>query len=629
MCLYGTAGIGKSAVAVTVATHFSEMGRLGAFVDFDQASPEQSRPSTAVKSLARQLAEYDGRLRTKIAQTINDSSKAPVLRASLSEKFDRLIVKPITSIPALPGEGPIIVVFDGLYEYEQPDDWASLLELLVGGTETLPSNLRFIITSRTVNFGIQDATLHPRIKSRELRSSSQSDISAYFTYRMQQVRRKNKCLPEDWPGPAIIVELTARAFGFFPWAVNASKLVDAHCPPEQLNTLIRQPFKSISSPNPLLDNIYRAALNSAGNWADAHFVKDFQAIMKAIIESPIAIPTTAITRLVDRPLSQPAMVTIQRLGAILTHEPVVQVLHPSFLYFLSSRGRCGCDGRERCGCSSWHFKHGPLRASEEPATLYLQRMNAGLKRNMGNMTLPAHLATEVLPEELAYASRSWAYHTCPNGTFESSTMKMLVVFLHTHILHWFEAMSLLKKSEEIVPMLQRVATWLEESTLKDKGLKNLVIEAIGFARKFAADIAEHPLCVYYMALPSFPSHPILFELFHDALVNPPVLLVPLHGPVRISTKTATLCLLVMNAGLKRNICITLPARDHTNTEMLPEELVYACQAWVDHIHSTDTFGSWVMEKLINFLHTHLLRWCEAMGLLKKSEEIVPMLKRVA
>ncbi|KZP27184.1 hypothetical protein FIBSPDRAFT_948818 [Athelia psychrophila] len=578
--LYGPAGTGKSAVAATVANHFSEMGRLGAFVGFDRASPEQGRPSTAVKSLARQLAEYDGRLRTSITQTINDGPKASVLRASLSDKFDRLIVKPLASILTLPGEGPIVVVLDGLYEYEQPDGWTSLLDLLVGGTKSLPSNLRFIITSRTVD-GILDAVtgavLHPRIRIRELRSSSHSDISAYFTFRMQQIRRKKTYLQEDWLGPTAIAELTARAFGYYPWAVSASNFVDMHDPPNRLQSLLLQPLRCIPDLNTPLDELYRGALKSAGSWTDVDFVRDFRAAIGAILESTIAIPTTVIDGLLDRPFSPPlppATVIIRRLGSVLTYEPVVRVIHPSFLDFLSNR--------ERCGHEHWYFEHGPVRVSADPATLCLQIMNTGLKRIMANMTLPTRLATELLPEELAYACQSWAYHICPNGTLESAAMEMLVVFFNTYFLRWFEAMSLLNKSEEIEPMLQRVATCLEENTFEDKSLGNLVMNGVSLGRKFAAD----------------------------------------------DTGPATQCLQEMNTGLKRNIC-AMTVSACPITKVLPKELVHACQTWVDHICTDGTFGSWGMKKLVVFLRTHLLHWFEAMSLLKKSEEIAPMLQRVA
>ncbi|KZP23203.1 hypothetical protein FIBSPDRAFT_930720 [Athelia psychrophila] len=629
-CLHGVAGIGKSAVAATVATHLSEIGRLGAFIGFDQASAEKIQPSTAVTAIARQMAAHDGRLRASIIQVINDRTKDTVLDALLPDQFHSLIVKPLASIPALASEGPIVIVLDGLYECGQLDDWESLLEILVGPkTETLPSNLRFIITSRTVN-GIHDAdigaVLHPHIKSRELRPSSHSEISAYFTFQMEQIRHKNKHLKEDWQGPDAIAELTSRAFGFFAWAVNAKTFVNAHCPPERLKSLLLQPRRSIPETTPALDELYKAALRSAGDWTDAHFVSDFRAIMGAILGSPVAISTTVIHRLLDRPLSplsSPVMVTIGRLGSVLSHGPVIQVLHPSFLDFLSSR--------ERCGCDNWYFADGPVRGSVELTTLCLQRMNAGLKRNMCNLTLAAHdhPTTEMLPEELECACRSWVDHICTSGRFESWEMEILIVFLHTHLLHWFEAMSLLKQSEEVVPMLQRVATWLEENTFEDKNLQNIVIEGIDFARKFAADIAEHPLYVYYVALPCCPSYSTLYQLFCDALsVDPSVLLLPLHGPVQISAETATLYLLIMNAGLKRNM-VNMTLSVCLTREVLPEVLAYACQSWVDHVCTDGTFGSWAMEKLVVFLRTHLLHWFEAMSLLKKSEEIAPMLQRVA
>ncbi|KZP30177.1 hypothetical protein FIBSPDRAFT_146021 [Athelia psychrophila] len=369
LLVYGGAGTGKSAVAATVAIHFSEMRRLGAFVGFDRASPEQSPQFTAVTELARQLALYDERLRAFIIQVVNDLTNSPVLQAPLSEQFDRLIVTPLASVPALCNEGPIVIVLDSFNTCGQADYQQSLLEVLVHQSERLPPNLRFIITSRTVDDIHEPSTstvLRPRMQCWEIGSSSHSDLSAYFKFRMEKIQLKNKDLQEDWPGPAAITQLTALAFGFFPWAVNASNFVDAHCPPERLEALLLQSPRSISETNPPLDEIYRAALNSTGDWTDDDFVSDFRAIMGVIINSPLAISPTDITHLVNHPLSQPAMVTIRRLGAVMTHDPVVQVLHPSFLDFLSSR--------ERCGCDIWYFEKrvGAARgfsAGAGPATL--------------------------------------------------------------------------------------------------------------------------------------------------------------------------------------------------------------------------------------------------------------------
>ncbi|KZP09702.1 hypothetical protein FIBSPDRAFT_231509, partial [Athelia psychrophila] len=426
--LHGVAGIGKSAVAAAIATHLSKMDRLGAFVSFDRAPPGQSQPHTAVKALALQMAAFDERLLALIVDIINDRKKAPVLDALLPEQFDRLIVKPLASIPTLPGDGAIVIVLDGLYECGQPDDWASVLDILVRQTKTLPSNLRFIITSRTVNdiyAASNNTMLHPRLQSRELRSSSHSDISVYFKFRMEEIRR-NKHLQEDWPGPTAIAELTAQAFGFFPWAVSASNFVDMHDPPKRLQSLLLQPLTSIPELNTPLDELYRAALNSAGSWRDVDFTRDFRAIMSAILGSPNTMSTAAIGRLLDRPLSPPpppVIVMIRRLGSVLSHGPVVQILHPSFLDFLSSRERCGLD---------WYFEHGLVRPglNAGPATLCLQRINTGLKHNICDMTLSSRLTTEVLPEELAYACQFWVDYIFSDETFELREIEqLLVVFL--------------------------------------------------------------------------------------------------------------------------------------------------------------------------------------------------------
>ncbi|KZP06550.1 hypothetical protein FIBSPDRAFT_939960 [Athelia psychrophila] len=356
--LHGVAGIGKSAVAAAIATHLSKMDRLGAYVSFDRALSGQSQPHTAVKALALQMAAFDERLLALIVGIINDRKKALVLDALLPEQFDRLIVKPLVSIPVLAGDGAIVIVLDGLYECGQPGDWTSVLDLLLNQTKSLPSNLRFIITSRTVHdiYAASDNTvLHPRLRSRELRSSSHSDISAYFTFQMEEIRR-NKHLQEGWQGPTAIAELSARAFGFFPWAVNdTSRFVNAECPLKRLESLLSQPPTSISETNPTLDTLYKAALDSVGDRNDPDFVSNVRAILGAVLASPIPLSATAIHRLLDCPLSPappPVMVMIRRLGSVLSHGRVVQVLHPSFLDFLSSHKRCGLD---------WYFEHGPVR----------------------------------------------------------------------------------------------------------------------------------------------------------------------------------------------------------------------------------------------------------------------------
>ncbi|KAF7985610.1 hypothetical protein HWV62_3923 [Athelia sp. TMB] len=518
--LHSVAGAGKSSVVATLATQFAEIGRLGAFIGFDRASTENIHPHKVVQAFAHQIALYDGRIAASIIKSIVDDGR--ILTASLSKQFDTLIVKSLTSVPGLHGEGPIVIVLDGLDECGQQGGRKTLLEVLARQTKALPSNVRFIISSRTIG-DIHEAFTVPAAltRSQELglgcEASNHSDIAAYFSFRMQEIRYKNKHLKENWPSTGDMAELTARADGFFLWAVAASNFVDSHNPLKRLADLLGRKDFTIPGADYSLDDFYRAALNLTGNWTDEYFVQDFRAIVGAVIALPISISLEAMESgldyFVSETLSQPAAaITVRRLGSLLTQGPAVRILHPSFLDFLADR--------ERCGCENWRLERGPSGSSSSPAAQCLQRMNAGLKRNICNLKLSAVKDDAQLPEELRNACEHWVEYVCSNVEHQFWVMRELQIFLCTHLLHWFEVMGLIKKTADIVSMLERTAAWLAKpSGSSDKTLRMLVIDAIKFARSFAADIAEHPLYVYYTALPLHPPDSIPYQTFHDSRVD--------------------------------------------------------------------------------------------------------------
>lgn len=450
--LYGVAGAGKSTIATTVAKYFADLGRLGAFLTFDRAFPQRSHPSKVFKTIAYQLALSDASIGTSIAQAVNKDMK--VIHSSLSDQFDKLLVNPLSSIPSLPGEGPIVFVLDALDECGQPADRERLIAVLAEQTKSLPSNLRFIITSRAENDIREAFESRPHIESRELgliSNDNQLDIAAYFKFRLGEIRSKKKLLDlgGEWPGEQAIQKLTRRACGLFVWAATASDFIDAHNPVKRLELLLGEEG-SVPGAESALDSLYRTALESAGDWSDEDFVADFRAIMGTIIVARIPMSTAAIDGLLVGVISQPSIVTILQLGCVLQHDPAVRVLHPSFLDFLATR--------ERCGRDIWFFTHGP--DNSRPTSQCFQRMNRGLKRNLCDLTLSAHLGDQSLPEELAYACQFWVDHLCASGKYEPLVVEKLDDFLCTHLLHWLEAMSILRKSSEVPGMLRRLSAWI-------------------------------------------------------------------------------------------------------------------------------------------------------------------------
>ena len=140
------------------------------------------------------------------------------------------------------------------------------------------------------------------------------------------------------------------------------------------------------------------------------------------------------------------MNTISSLGCLLQQCPTVRVLHPSFADFLTTKQRCGRD--------IWFFDQSTYHHSL--ACRCLDRMDAFLRRNMCNMTLTVDLAAESLPEDISYGCIFWIDHICAIQNNITSIMKRLRNFLSRHLLHWFEAMGILRRSRHSVSCLDRL-----------------------------------------------------------------------------------------------------------------------------------------------------------------------------
>jgi hypothetical protein len=123
----------------------------------------------------------------------------------------------------------------------------------------------------------------------------------------------------------------------------------------------------------------------------------------------------------------------------------IRLLHPSFRDFLLDKERCQdlqlwVDERE---------------AHRVLANSCLRLMSNKLERDICNLRVPSTLAEDVqgnrieqcLPAELQYACRYWVLH------LESSKSSLadngpVHLFLQEHLLHWLEALSLIKKASE-------------------------------------------------------------------------------------------------------------------------------------------------------------------------------------
>jgi hypothetical protein len=268
---------------------------------------------------------------------------------------------------------------------------------------------------------------------------------------MAEICTENKLLQfsHGWPGEPTVCTLANRASGLFIWASTACKFIDGHDPEQRLRILLQT--NSSFDAEASLDALYATALQSAnpGKWQDAAFGADFRAIVGTIVVARDPLSADAIDKLLVLDGKRPTVHAIAQLGCVLHSNSFIRILHPSFADFLSNRCRCKCD----------HWFIDIALHNLRIAVQCLDRLDSFLRYNVCNLNLSMTADGAYLPEDIAYACSFWVEHVCMVDE-HSSIVSKLEGFLFKHLLHWFEAMSILKKARETTGMMIRLLDWL-------------------------------------------------------------------------------------------------------------------------------------------------------------------------
>lgn len=457
--LHALAGAGKSTLATTMANHFRRMRRLGAFLFFDRAVAERNDPTTVIRTLAYQVGSFHPVAGKAISDAILESPS--ICSSPLPAQFQQLLVDPLSSKAVIEAKLQIVLVLDNLDECGNAERRAKLLEILTKQSVKLPSTIRILITSRLevdISRAIRSQS-HIHIYEIDITSKvNGDDISSYLRHRMELIRTKNMhlSLPNDWPGNDSIHKLIARASGLFVWASTAMEFIDGGYDPRgRLDIILRG--EAVSGAQSALDSLYMKALESlspSGIWDDRDFVTDFTAIIGLVLVARRPLSTTAIDILLCLPSGRPCMHLVSHLGCVL-QQPIVRVLHPSFADFLSDQSRCRRD--------DWIFH--PSVHNRHLAKRCLDHLTEVLRENMCNLKLAEAITDETLPDDISYACDFWIDHICTIEGDIEPILECLRAFAFGHILHWFEAMSILRRSRDTVRKLEGLLHWMSVSRL--------------------------------------------------------------------------------------------------------------------------------------------------------------------
>ncbi|KAI1420127.1 hypothetical protein F5Y12DRAFT_788515 [Xylaria sp. FL1777] len=168
------------------------------------------------------------------------------------------------------------------------------------------------------------------------------------------------------------------------------------------------------------------------------------------------------------------------------------------------------------------FRRGILAGHRTMAVQSIQALDQTLQENMYQLPSPEFFRDGIdvpNPDPLngiRYACVYWADHLEDSRPTEKQDLEddgLVHRFLEQHLLHWFEALSLLKSLGSGIEALTKVSTLLREIGKGEQGLHKLIYDAQRFLRQHKIGIETAPLQVYSSALVFSPTHSVVRKLY--------------------------------------------------------------------------------------------------------------------
>ncbi|TFY69235.1 hypothetical protein EVG20_g3230 [Dentipellis fragilis] len=519
--LHGVAGSGKSTLARTLASLFASLRRLGAFIFFDRAVAVANEPMTFVRTLAWELSRFDRRIQERVLAAMDTNVHAA--RMELRTQFRELIEQPLAEVFRSAGpvdkcapsqEGPIIVIVDGLDECGDSErERRHLVELLAQDAARLPPTVRIIVTSRpepdiAQAFRFQNAMGYMRPMA--LPNASRLDMEEYIHKELADIARRFRP-PDNWLEPNKVEQLIRHADGLWMWAYTACRYIDSYEPQEQLEQVLAigrnsRAFEGFVDKFGSLWNLYLGALDSSRNraWKNDRFKSDALSILGVILVVKTPISPNAI----DDFLILKSVGIISQLQSVLRNEdrskPVR--IHESLRDFLSDS-----DNMEH----PWFVD---IAVHKRRFAIYCLAVmhrffSAKLFRKELRWIPKSYLDSD---EALNYACSNWINHICALDSCDTHLHDWLSCFASQHLMHWFEAMSLISQSRSTSQSLDNLVDWMKTYIPNDSALHELISDASRFAAFFARTIELHHSLIQLGALPFSPVESRLYKTYHHS-----------------------------------------------------------------------------------------------------------------
>ncbi|KAF8665755.1 hypothetical protein AX16_000203 [Volvariella volvacea WC 439] len=269
--ILGPAGVGKSAVAKTVADKLDRKGSkaivAGSYFFF-RFDPRRNTLVGFVPTLAYRLLVSMGDIGIEIEKVIENDPR--IFHADIMVQWKKLIYEPVMAVNSSRSLPPAVVIIDGLDECGNEQDQRKVLELVASCGSDFP--LAFIIASRPeppISNSFQALPLadlcRPQIDLGLLRDTK--EMRLYLRSSFSSIYSKYRDVLQDyavdgsWPSDDVVDLIAKRADGQYIYPATLLRFIDqddVH-PNDRLEACLEQTPEALSP----LDALYKYIMRSS------------------------------------------------------------------------------------------------------------------------------------------------------------------------------------------------------------------------------------------------------------------------------------------------------------------------------------------------------------------------------
>jgi NACHT domain len=458
--LKGHPGVGKSAIATSIAEHLRAMKRLGSRFFFQRQRASVMTPSALWRTIAYDLARRHPTIRKAIVTKLKEDDLS-LTTVNVDSLFLHLIREPLIESGSNLEDLPPVVVIDALdecggLEGQYSADRKALLRTFTSWSG-LPARFKLIVTSRGEGDieRLFSTTRHFPIEipaGKAVEAQSSEDIRLFLTYQLREVALGySKSLPPSWPGPQAIQELAKRAGGLFIWAETVTKFIRSGNPEGRLRLVLEQAGTTY------LDTLYEQILDTSFPNPTASEITALCSVLGTVILAKAPLSLLAIAHLLSLEVAAVEHIC-NGLQSLIRSGNTLGFYHESFVDFLIDSNRRTSKFFIMRRQQSQVLIQACLRTMKENLRFNICGLESS---HIVNADVPDLLSREKqhIPQHLSYSCSWWANHLAETA-FDEEIFRDLEYFMQKQFLFWLEVLSIIKRVNLGSRALSLAANWI-------------------------------------------------------------------------------------------------------------------------------------------------------------------------